>query len=83
MVGGSGEVEEPAGFGAFVETGEVGLGVAQVGEVAGFGGGIETGRGQMPMTVDAVMDGGVEPVAPADDGILNPSKDLSNKRQVR
>jgi len=69
---GRGEVEEPAGFGAFVQKGEVGLGMAQVGEVAGFGVGIETGRGQVPVAVGAVMDRGVEPVAPADDGPAAP-----------
>ena len=68
MVGGGGEIQEPAGFGAFVKTGEVGLGMAQVGEVADLGVGIETVRGEVPMTVDAVMDRGVEPITPADDG---------------
>ena len=68
VIGGRGNVEEPAGFGAGVETGKIGLSVAQVGEVAVLGVGIETSRGQVPVTVDAVMNRGVEPITPADDG---------------
>ncbi len=65
--GGVGEVAEPGEEGVGIEVGEVTLGVAEAGEVTGFGIGIEGGGGGVPAAVDALVDDGFEPVAPAEE----------------
>ena|SRR5579862_6646358 len=68
MLGGGGEVGEPAGFGAVIEFGQVTLCVAKGGQVAGRRVGMEAGRRFVPAAMSAQMDFSIEPIAPADDG---------------
>lgn len=67
---GGGEVAEPGEERVGVEVGEVALGVAESGEVTGLGVGVESGGGEVPVAVDALVDDGFEPVAPAEDGAV-------------
>ena len=79
MLGGGGEVGEPAGFGAVIEFCQVALGVPERGQVTGLRVRIEAGGRFVPTAMSAEMDFGIEPVAPADDG---PPAELSGEWRV-
>ncbi len=57
-------------MGARVHGGEVALGLAESGELAFLGIGIEAFGGEMPATMDAEVDDGVEPGGPAGERLL-------------
>src|SRR6185369_4399637 len=67
--GGAGKIPEPAGFGVVAEPGELALSTSERGQFALFWVGIEAGGHGVPALVGLEMNSGVQPVAPAEDGV--------------